>query len=160
MIQGQYLPPLDWLPWVYEVHTLQSPWVQQRLAAGDIWLLPAGNPAGQQHDDAQHRTAYSAVVVLAHSQLNHRMCVGVLAAHQAGVAAALAFAGSRVPHFVAYVDSGSRHSSGAVEPQLELPAVLDVGRQQLGERGYMCYLVYGREATTQGLPDVHSLSKL
>lgn len=151
-VQGVFSPPLDWLPWVYEVYPLQSDWVQQRLAAGDIWLLPQPHPAGP----CQHNTAYAAVVVLGHSELNYRTCAGVVAAQESGVAAALAFVGSRVPHFLAYIDSGSRHSSGAVEPHLQLPPVLDLGRQQLGLRDYMCFLVYAREANTHGLPDVAS----
>lgn len=148
----QYCPPLDWLPWVYEVHALDSTWVQQRLSAGQVWLL--------QKTHSSTAVQYTAVVVLAHSPLNCRLCAGIIAVQEAGVAAALAFVGSRVPHFVAYIDSGSRHSSGGVDPHLKLPAVLELGRQNLGERDYMCYIVYGREATAQGLPDYNAVSKL
>lgn len=149
--QDGYAPPLDWLPWVFEVFPLQSPWVQQRVAAADIHLLPAAHPPGH----AQHNTAYSAVVVLAHSPLNQRMCAGIMAVDEAGVAAALQFVGSRVPHWVSYIDSGSRHSSGAVDPQLMLAPVLDLGRQGLpADSNYMCYLVYSRAADARGLPEV------
>jgi hypothetical protein len=82
----------------------------------------------------------------------------VLAAAESGVAAALELVDSLVPHFVAYIDSGTRHSSGAEEPGLQLPPVLELGRQGLHDRVYMCYIVYSREASHRGLPEVSGLS--
>jgi hypothetical protein len=153
LLQDGYVPPLDWLPWVFEVQPVDSEWVQQRIAAGEIWLLPA--PQDPAH--TQQMPSYSAAVVLSHSALNSRTCAGVLAAHESGVAAALDFVDSKVPHFVAYVDSGSRHSSGAVDPALQLPAVLDLGRQGLpAGHMYMAYIVYSRDASSTGLPVVES----
>jgi hypothetical protein len=96
--------------------------------------------------------------VLSHSELNSRTCAGVLAAAESGVAAALELVDSLVPHFVAYIDSGTRHSSGAEEPGLQLPPVLELGRQGLHDRVYMCYIVYSREASHRGLPEVSGLS--
>lgn len=154
-LQGGYIPPLDWLPWVFEVQPVACPWVQQRVAAGEVWLLPAAHPSAH----ATHSTPYSAAVVLSHSNLNSRTCAGVLAVQESGVAAALEFVDSRVPHFVAYVDWGSRHSSGAVDPQLQLPPVLELGRKGLPlDRVYMCYLTFSRPASTQGVPHVPGLS--
>jgi hypothetical protein len=150
--QDGYVPPLDWLPWVFEVEPVESAWVQQRMSASEIWLLPAPQPAAH----TQQMPSFSAAVVLSHSNLNSRTCAGILAADEAGVAAALEFVDSKVPHFVAYIDSGSRHSSGAVEPELQLPAVLDLGRQGLPVgHMYMAYIVYSRSASRAGLPVIN-----
>lgn len=153
LLQDGYVPPVDWLPWVFEVQPVDSAWVQQRIAASKTWLLPAPQPAAH----AQQMPSYSAAVVLSHSPLNSRTCAGVLAAHESGVAAALEFVDSRVPHFVAYIDSGSRHSNGAVDPELQLPPVLDLGRQGLPAGGmYMAYIVYSKDASSTGLPVMES----
>lgn len=154
-MQDGYIPPLDWLPWVFEIQPVASTWMQQLVAAGEVWLLPAAH--GAVH--AAHNTAYRAAVVLSHSPLNSRTCAGVVAVQESAVAAALEFVDSKVPHFVAYIDSGSRHSSGAVDTQLRLPPVLELGRQGLPvDRVYMCYLVYSRPADRRGLPDVAGLN--
>jgi hypothetical protein len=148
-MQAGYVPPLDWLPWVFEVQPLSTGWVQERAAAGEVWLLPAPHPPGH----AQHNSAYAAAVVLSHSELNSRTCAGILAVQESGVAAALELVDSKVPHFVAYIDSGSRHSSGRVDPELQLPPVLELARQGLPvDKPYMCYLVYSRPASQDGLP--------
>lgn len=148
-LQAGYVPPLDWLPWVFEVQPQSTAWVQQRAAAGEVWLLPAPHPPAH----AQHNSAYAAAVMLSHSELNSRTCAGILAAQESGVAAALELVDSKVPHFVAYIDSGSRHSSGREDPELRLPAVLELARQGLPvDRPYMCYLVYSRPASHDGLP--------
>lgn len=155
LVQGGYIPPLDWLPWVFEVQPVASAWVQQRVAAGEVWLLPAPHPSAH----GTHSTPYNAAVVLSHSHLNSRTCAGVLAVQESAVAAALELVDSLVPHFVAYIDWGSRHSSGAVDPQLQLPTVLELGRQGLPlDRVYMCYLTYSRPASADGLPLVSGLS--
>lgn len=131
---------------------MDSAWVQQRIKAGEMWLLPAPQPVAHVQ-----QPSYSAAVVLSHSALNSRTCAGVLAAHESGVAAALDFVDSKVPHFVAYIDSGSRHSSGAVEPELQLPAVLDLGRQGLpAGHMYMAFIVYSRDASRSSLPVIGS----
>jgi hypothetical protein len=107
------------------------------MAAGEVWLLPHSGAEG----------SFAACVVLTHSSLNYRTCAGVLAACDDAIAAALEWAGSRVPHFIAYVDSGRCHASSMPDPHEHLPDVLRLGCDA-GQRAddYSCYMVFSRTA--------------
>lgn len=61
----------------------------------------------------------------------------MLTAGDAFVPPALEFVGNREPHFVAFVDRGSRHSSGKPDPDVVLPEVLTMPE---GENS--CFSVY------------------
>ncbi|KAF6253297.1 acyl-CoA N-acyltransferase [Scenedesmus sp. NREL 46B-D3] len=179
--------PQDWLPWVYESWPLDSPYVQQQLQEGAIWLLQdpaaavhhsassssmcstttsfssskslgiannstpsslshssssqqllgaAGLSVGRDGNPQQH---YAAVVLAAWSPEFRRRCIGILTAGDAFVAPALDFIGSREPHFVSFVDRGSRHSSGRPDLSVVLPEVFN-----LTEGDSSCFIVYAR----------------
>lgn len=114
--------------------------MQERIAAGEVWLLPQGAAEGQG------QPTYGACVVLSHSSNNFRMCAGVTTAQDGYIAAAFDFVSSLVPHFVAYVDTGRRHSSGAPDRDLILPATLSTGSRHHDPEQYMCYVVLSRPA--------------
>jgi hypothetical protein len=102
---------------------------QQLLAAAGHAVDTEGNP--------QQR--YAAVVIATWSAEFRRRCVGILTAGDAFVAPALHFVGSREPHFVSFVDRGSRHSSGKPDPNVVLPEVF---RLTAGDSN--CFIVYAR----------------
>uniref|UniRef100_A0A383W008 N-acetyltransferase domain-containing protein n=1 Tax=Tetradesmus obliquus TaxID=3088 RepID=A0A383W008_TETOB len=173
--------PQDWLPWVYECWPLDSPYVQERLQDGEIWLLP--HPSTPVHHSASSSSMcssatsftsssssssqqllqaaglatdsggnlqqhYAAVVLATWSPEFRRRCVGILAAGDAFVAPALHFVGSREPHFVSFVDRGSRHSSGKPDPTVALPEVFS-----LTEGDSNCFIVYARNEAADAAGD-------
>jgi hypothetical protein len=112
----------------------QSSSSQQLLAAAGLTVDSEGNPQQQQ---------YAAVVLATWSAEFRRRCVGILTAGDAFVAPALHFVGSREPHFVSFVDRGSRHSSGKPDASVVLPEVF-----RLMEGDGNCFIVYARNEAT------------
>jgi hypothetical protein len=111
---------------------------QQLLRAAGIAVDGDGNP--KQH--------YAAVVLATWSPEFRRRCVGILSAGDAFVAPALHFVGSREPHFVSFVDRGSRHSSGRPDHTVVLPEVFS-----LTEGDSNCIIVYARNEAADAAGD-------
>lgn len=108
---------------------------QQLLQAAGLAVDADGYP--QQH--------YAAVVLATWSPEFRRRCVGILAAGDAFVAPALHFIADREPHFVSFVDRGSRHSSGRPDPTVVLPEVFNIT-----EGDSNCFIVYARNEAADG----------
>eukprot|EP00882_Tetradesmus_deserticola_P031924 GHRQ01036108.1.p1 GENE.GHRQ01036108.1~~GHRQ01036108.1.p1 ORF type:complete len:329 (+),score=138.91 GHRQ01036108.1:376-1362(+) len=107
-------------------------------------LSAAGVPVD---NDGSPQQCYAAVVLAAWSPEFRRRCAGILTAGDAYVAPALDFISSREPHFVSFVDRGSRHSSGSPDPSVVLPEVFSLTEAR------SCFCVYARSEAA-GAEDV------